>query len=321
MEKFMKIEKEVRELQKLWRGFWSSRVVLTANNLRLFDHLQTSRTAAETAGLIEADARSTEILLNALAGLGLVRKISDKFQNAAMAKHFLVSGSPYYQGDMLHHADTLWQTWSCLDEVIKTGKPARNARNHTAFIRGMHNNSVLRAGKIVGELDLKGVKTALDLGGGPGTYSIELARKEVSVTLFDLPETIPIAREITGGTGPGKISFLAGDFFNDPIGTGYDLIFISQVLHSFSAEDNRLILGKCRAALNYGGKIAIHEFSIDASLTSPPTSALFSVNMLVNTSGGRCYAPREMLRWLTDTGFRKCSKKVIDDNVLVFGNT
>ena len=100
----MKIQKEVRELQKLWHGFWSSRVVLTANNLRIFDYLQTSITAEEAAGLIEADTRSTEILLNALTGLGLVRKMSGKYQNAAMAKRFLVTGSPYYQGDMLHHA-------------------------------------------------------------------------------------------------------------------------------------------------------------------------------------------------------------------------
>ena len=315
----MKIEKEVRELQKLWHGFWSSRVVLTANNLRIFDHLQTSKTAEEAACLIEADMRSTEILLNALAGIGLVRKMSGKYQNAAMAKRFLVTGSPYYQGDMLHHADTLWQNWSCLDEVVKTGKPAGKARNHAAFIRGMHNNSVLRAGKIVRELDLKGVKRALDLGGGPGTYSIELARKGISVTLFDLPETIPISREITSEAGTGGINLLAGDFFNDSIGEGYDLIFISQVLHSFSPADNRLILARCRTALNDGGKIAIQEFSIDASLTSPPPSALFSVNMLVNTSGGRCYAPQEMIQWLTDTGFRKCSKKVLEDNVLVFG--
>jgi len=315
----MRIQKEVRELQKLWHGFWSSRVVLTANNLRIFDHLQTSITAEEAAGLIEADTRSTEILLNALTGLGLVRKMSGKYQNAAMAKRFLVTGSPYYQGDMLHHADTLWQNWSCLDEVVKTGKPAGKARNHDSFIRGMHNNSILRAAKIIRELDLKGVKRALDLGGGPGTYSIELARKGISVTLFDLPETIPVSREITGAAGTVGISFLAGDFFNDSIGEGYDLIFISQVLHSFSSADNRLILEKCRTALNDGGKIAIQEFSIDASLTSPQPSALFSVNMLVNTSGGRCYAPQEIIQWLTDAGFRKCSKKVVVDNVLVFG--
>ena len=43
---------------------------------------------------------------------------------------------------------------------------------------------------------MKGVKSALDLGGGPGTYSMEMARKIDSVTLFDLPSTIAIAKDI-----------------------------------------------------------------------------------------------------------------------------
>lgn len=316
----MKIEREVRELRKLWSGFWSSRVVLTANNLGIFDHLQTSRTVEETAGLIQSDVRGTEILLNALAGLGLLRKTSEKYRNAAMAKRFLVKGSPYYQGEMLRHADVLWKNWSFLDEVVRTGKPARSAQDHTAFIRGMHNNSLFRAGKVVRELDLKGVQKALDLGGGPGTYGIELARKGVSVTLFDLPDTMPISREIVKEAGVEGISFLAGDFFSDDIGSAYDLIFISQVLHSFSPTDNLLILKKCRNALQSDGKIVIQEFSIDNSLTSPPYSALFSVNMLVNTGGGRCYAPQEIIQWLAEAGFRKCGKKLLEDTVLVFGS-
>jgi 2-polyprenyl-3-methyl-5-hydroxy-6-metoxy-1,4-benzoquinol methylase len=316
----MNVEKEVRELRELWAGFWTSRIVLTANNLGIFDHLRTSRTAEETAGLIQADTRGTEILLNALTGLGLLRKMSGKYRNADMAKRFLVKRSPYYQGDMIRHADTLWRNWSFLDEVVKTGKPARRAQDHASFIRGMHNNSVFRAGKVVRELDLKGVRRALDLGGGPGTYSMELARKGISVSLFDLPDTISIAREIANEAGAVGISFLSGDFFADDIGRAYDLIFISQVLHSFSPEDNRFILKKCLNALQPAGKIVIQEFSIDNSLTCPLHGALFSVNMLVNTDGGRCYAPQEIIRWLTETGFRKYGKKLLEDTVLVFGS-
>jgi ubiquinone/menaquinone biosynthesis C-methylase UbiE len=315
----MKIEKEVRVLQNMWHGFWASRVVLTANNLGIFDHLQEPRTAAATAELISADMRGTEILLDALASLGLIRKIAGKYGNTAMANRFLVPGTPYYQGDILRHGETLWQNWSCLDEVLRTGKPARNTRNHEAFIRGMHNNSVLKARKVIKELDLQGVQRVLDLGGGPGTYSIEFARKGLAVTLFDLPETIPISMEIAGDAGICGISFREGDFFNDSIGDGYDLIFISQVLHSFSAADNIIILGKCRDALNKGGKIAILEFPIETNLAAPTRSALFSVNMLVNTSGGRCYAAKEMIKWLTESGFRKCGKKMLDDTVLIFG--
>ncbi len=315
----MEIEKELRELRKLWSGFWASRVVLTANNLRVFDCLGTDRTAKEVAGLIKADIRATEILLNALAGLGLLRKKSKRFHNSAIAKRFLVKGSPLFQGDIIKHADTLWHNWSGLDEVIRTGTLVRKAHDHDSFIRGMHNVAVLRVGKVIRALDLKGIEKALDLGGGPGTYSIELARKGISVTLFDLPETIPISRDIVKETGTEGITFQAGDFLVDDIGNGYDLIFISQVLHSFSPEMNRRILAKCAKALKPGGKVTVHEFYIDSTLASPMDSALFSVNMLVNSDGGRCYAPREIMGWLSEAGFRKCGKKELEDTVLVSG--
>ncbi len=317
----MKTDEELRELRKLWSGYWQSRVLLTANNMHIFDQMETAGTAEEIASRIGADARGTEILLNALAALGLVKKTSGKFRNSAKSRRFLVKGSPRYQGDILRHGDILWRNWSQLDEVVRTGKPARAAGDHESFIRGMHNNAVLRAGKIIGALDLKGVKTALDLGGGPGTYSIELARRGISVTLFDLAETIPISREIVADSGTGGVNFLEGDFFTDDFGVGYDLIFISQVLHSFSSEDNTLLLCKCRKALRKNGKIAVYEFLIDNTLTAPLHSALFSVNMLINTGGGRSYSPGEITSWLSSAGFRKCGRKEFEDTVLIFGCT
>ncbi|HET6419439.1 MAG TPA: class I SAM-dependent methyltransferase [Geobacteraceae bacterium] len=316
----MGIDTEIRDLRSLWNGFWASRVLLTANNFRIFDHLRAGKTAEEAAGLIGADPRGTEILLNALTGLGLLRKKSGKFRNSAMADRFLATGSPHYHGDIIRHADSLWKSWSSLDEAVRTGAPARKSGDHEAFIRGMHNNAVWRAAGVIGELDLKGARNALDLGGGPGTYSIELARKGISVTLFDLPDTIPISREIINESGLEGIDFRAGDFLADDIGSGYDLIFVSQVLHSLSPAENAFLMGKCAKALRPRGRIAIQEFLIDATLTRPLHGALFSVNMLVNTDGGRCYAPGEIIGWLSAAGFRKCGRKDLDDTVLVFGS-
>ena len=38
--------------------------------------------------------------------------------------------------------------------------------------------------------------------------------------------------------------------------------------------------------------------------TGPPPAALMSLNMLVETLGGRNYTPSEYRAWLEDTGFR-----------------
>lgn len=293
--------------------------MITANNVGIFDCLKVKHSLDEIAGMLGIDKRAAEILLDALTGLGLLNKSGGKYRNAPVANTFLVKGAPYYQGDMIRHADSLWKSWSGLDEVVRTGAPNRGSRNHEAFIKAMHNNAVFRSPQVIGALDLRGVRTALDLGGGPGTYSMELAKRKVQVTLFDLPDAITIAREVIGGAGIKNISYREGDFLSDDIGRGYDLVFISQVFHSYSIEENKSILAKCREALNPRGRVAVQEFSIEKNRAFPPRSALFSVNMLVNTLAGRCYAAHEMKQWLTTAEFRNIRQKNLDDTVLLSG--
>ncbi|MBI1922133.1 MAG: methyltransferase domain-containing protein [Geobacter sp.] len=314
-----KLKEEAAKLRQLWGGYWSARVVITANNFRVFDYMQKPVTAEEIAGRLRADVRGMEILLDALAGLGLARKAEGMYRNSSISSRFLVFGGKYYQGNILRHADILWQNWSRLDEVVRTGKPMGEAHDHGAFIRGMHNLAILKARDVVMKVGLKGLKSALDLGGGPGTYSMEMAREGVAATLFDMPETITIAREIVRESGVKGIDFLAGDFTVDPIGGGYDLVLVSQVLHAYGEADNLALLKKVRAALNPGGRVVIQEFAIDASRTKPPQAALFSVNMLVNTPGGRCYAPEEIKGWLKEAGFRGVKAERFEEAVLVSG--
>ena len=311
------ILEQSKELRKIWGGFQGARVLLTANNYRVFDYLKKQKAAAGLAKDIGADKRATEILLDALTGLGLLKKQKGQYKNSSLASQFLISGSPYYQGDIIRHADTLWQNWSGLDNVVKTGKPHHVSHDHRAFILGMHNLALLKADNVLKAVGLKGVKKALDLGGGPGTYTIEMAKKGISVTIFDTPETIEIAKEVIKKSGVKNINFLQGDFLADDFGRDYDLIFISQILHAYSEDDNIMVLKKCRNALNKNGRIIIQEFFIDKDRANPVQSALFSINMLVNTEGGRCYSPEEIKRWYLKTGFRKIQKQLLADSVLI----
>jgi len=313
------IQDQARELRKLLSGFQASRVILTANNLKVFDLLTAPRSAAESAQALGTDVRATEILLDALTGLDLLKKSGGKYKNAPIADRLLVSSAPASLAGMVRHMDTLWKNWSALDEVMRTGLPARKARDHEAFIRAMHSIAFLRAGEVINALDLKGVRRALDLGGGPGTYSIELAKRGISVTLFDMPETITIAKDIVQRTRAKNMEFRGGNFLNDPIGCDYDLVFISQICHSFSEKDNRFIIERSRDAMNAGGRIAIQEFYIENNRTSPAPSALFSINMLVNTDAGRCYSPQEIKGWLSDAGFSAVRHKRLQETVIVLG--
>jgi ubiquinone/menaquinone biosynthesis C-methylase UbiE len=314
------VPEDLSGLRELYLGFIASRVVLTANNLGIFDHLREAATAGEMARRLKTDQRATEILLDALTGIGLLLKSRDrKYRNAPVSKRYLVKGARLYQGDIVRHASTMWENFSSLDEVVRTGRPARKGSDHRSFIMGMHNLTTLRAAGLVRAIGLKGISTMLDLGGGPGTNAMAMAKEGVKATIFDLPATIAIARRLARREGIKGLSFIAGDFHTDVIGSGYDLILLSQIFHAFSAEENIALLKKCREALNPGGRVVIQEFPINNARTSPSHSALFSVNMLVGTQNGRCYSPREMKQWLLKNGFRDIMVKSLTETVLVEG--
>jgi ubiquinone/menaquinone biosynthesis C-methylase UbiE len=320
MEGATMIPDDLAGLRKLYLGFMSSRVILTANSLGIFDNLTMASSAEAVARRLKIDPRATEILLDALTGIGLLRKGRDgRYTNAPVSNGYLVKGSRLYQGDIIKHASTMWQNFSALDEVVRTGRPARRGFDHESFIMGMHNLSVLRTESLIKAVGLKGVETMLDLGGGPGTSAIAIAKKGVKATIFDLPETIKIARKVARRDGVHGIRFIPGDFHVDSIDSGYDLILLSQIFHAYSAEENITLLRKCIKAINPGGRVVVQEFPINEMRTAPPHSALFSVNMLVGTEKGRCYSPKEMKRWLAEAGFKNIAIKHLPETVLIIG--
>ena len=151
-------------------------------------------------------------------------------------------------------------------------RPERDEAEVRAFIWGMHAIARDLAPKVAAKLDLSGVRRLLDLGGGPATYAITFAQAnpELAATVFDLPLPLKIARENIAKNGlTDRVETLAGNFLQDDIGTGYDFIWVSQILHSHDEEHCRLIIAKSVAALKGGGKLAIQDFYLNADGASP----------------------------------------------------
>jgi len=316
-------QKAVKDIGWLRRisSFFPSRIILTANNCRIFDFLDgQGKTVGNVAKAAVIDGRATELLLNSLVAIGLLEKKNGRYRNAAVASRYLVTGKPDYQGDILRHYNTLWENWAGLDIAVKTGRPVRRSHDHESFILGMHNLALQKVKKVISALDLKGVKRVLDLGGGPGTYSMGFAKKKMQVTLFDVPETLRISKRLIRAAGlSGSVKLVPGDFTKDDLGSGYDLIFISQILHAYGVDECISMLRKCNAALSKGGKVVVQEFYLDETRTNPLQGALFAINMLVNTQNGRTYTPGEMSLCMKKAGFRDTGVKIIDETVLLTG--
>jgi (2Fe-2S) ferredoxin/ubiquinone/menaquinone biosynthesis C-methylase UbiE len=296
------------ELVQSIRGFQESRVILTALELDLFTAIQSGATAAQAAAAAGTEARATEMLLNALASLELVRKEGAVFHNAPVAARFLAAGSPDSARMAMLHTARLWHRWSSLTECVRTGTAAPDERSQEsteAFIAAMHNGARQRAAQLA-QAAAAGANRLLDVGGGSGAYAIAFAKAnpQLRAEVFDQPAVLAIAqRHIREAGLEDRISTRVGDLRTDEFGEGYDLVLISAICHMLGTEENRDLLARVYRALAQGGRVAIQDFLLRADKTGPRFGALFSLNMLVNTQGGASYSEEEYTRWLREAGF------------------
>ncbi len=298
-----------QELRELVFNFRNSRIILTALELDLFSAIVgEAKTSDNISKIISSDGRSTEKLMNVLCNLNLLKKENGKFSNSEFSARYLVKNSPDYISNLMH-ASNLWDSWGNLTEVIKRGNTAgRDAEKNKwkeNFIEAMHYRASRDASKDISNLDLTGVKSVLDLGGGSGAYAMEFIKqkKDIKATVFDLPDVIPLTLKYISANGfEGKINTIKGNYLYDDIGSGYDLIFLSAIIHSNSFEENKGLIKKCAKALNDNGQIIIQDYAMDEDRLTPEAGALFAINMLVNTKGGDTFTQEEIYSWLRDAG-------------------
>jgi SAM-dependent methyltransferase len=308
-----------RHILEIATAFQRSRPLLTAYELDLFTVLnEESRTSAEVAGAIGTDPRATDRLMNALAGMGLLEKRGDRFANTPVAAASLVKGKPGYMAG-LAHTNNLWATWGSMTEVVRRGHPDaavgaindRGADWLRPFIAAMHWRARQAAAEVVGLIGLDGVTRVLDVGGGSGAYAMAFARARRGITavVFDLPAVVPLTRAYIQEEGlAAAVETAAGDYLQDPLGAGYDLVFMSAVIHSNAADDNRLLFRKAAAALNPGGRLVVQDFLVNEDRSGPLQAVLFALNMLVGTQAGDTYTESEVRAWMTEAGMRDITR-------------
>ena len=310
-------------------GFKESMVLLTASELDLFSVLGADRLSAEDiAGRLNTDPRATWLWLNALVALGVLEKKGRRYANTVPARKFLDHASPEYRGALLRHIARYWRQWAGLTEVLKTGAALpRSDDGGTAadFAWAMHHGSLEHAPEVAALLWPEPAaspraegpeRTALDLGGGPGTYAVAMARRnpQLRLTVFDRPAILEVTRQVVEGEGlAGRVGLKPGDFCEDDLGAGYDLILASSVIHSYGEADVSAIIRKCARALAPGGRLAVHDFLLDETLTRPAQAALFGVHMLVVGAAGRSYSVGEVSEWMREAGLDELQHLPIGD--------
>ncbi len=313
-------------IREIASAFQKSRVLLTAYELGIFTAIgDESKSAVEVAKASGSDARAAERLMNALCAIGMLEKKSGKFSNTPLSSQFLVKGKPDYMAGFMHVVH-MWESWSTLTEAVRSGKSVgiqhvekRNEEWRSAFIAAMNERARGQAQTVANLLDLQGISHVLDVGGGSGAFSMALVRAKegIRATVFDLPNIVPLTQNyINNENLSDKVDTVAGDYNINDLGSGFDMVFLSAIIHSNSFEKNRILIQKCSNALNTGGQVVVQDFIMNEDRTSPPLAALFSLNMLVATEFGDTYTESEVRMWMKGAGLAGIIRKDTD-----FGTT
>ncbi|MGV8075447.1 MAG: methyltransferase [Syntrophobacteraceae bacterium] len=317
----MKVE-TLKDLHELGASYWRACVLHTAVKLGLFTQIgDESLNSAQIAARIDTEPRATGLFLNAVSALGLLEKEGDLYKNSPLARERLDERSPDFQGNIIYHFSHMYNDWGRLEEAVRSGKSIvkredRDEERTRQFLLGMHNIAVCGAEVLVSRLDFRNYRSLLDVGGGPGTYSLSFCKKNsnLSAVIFDLPSSEKTASEKIEFHGMnGRVSFLAGDFLKDSLPEGpFDVVFMSQILHSNSSDQCALLIKKVYPVLKPGGEIIVQEFILDDGKTRPEFAATFALNMLINTPHGRTFSYAEIKEWMEDAGFADVEQLFFD---------
>jgi len=304
----------VQEVLDISRSFQPACVLTAAAVLDVFSPLSGKpMTTGELADELGTDLRATTILLDALVALEFLNKQGEKYSVPEDVAGLLAEQSTDNILPMVRHHANCLRRWIELPKVVQRGKCAETGpsirgadADQADFIGAMNAISKPVAAKVIDRIQPLTFRHMLDIGGGPGTWTIAFlhAVPEARATLFDLPAVIPIAKQQFSEAGlSDRVILVGGDYNVDALPEGADLAWLGAICHQNSRQQNRDLFDRVHTALGDDGAIVIRDVIMDPSHTSPASGALFAVNMLVGTEAGGTYTFDEYSEDLRDAGF------------------
>jgi acetylserotonin O-methyltransferase len=286
-------------------AFRLSKTMFDAVSLGVFDALaERPHSAAALATRLELSTDGLERLLDACVGLKLLVKNGSEYTNTPEASVYLCRHSPdRLTGYVNYSNDVMWSMWGNLKSAVREGTnrwkqtfgwdgPLFSHFYHTEdalreFLMGMHGFGRLSSPHVAAAFDLGAFRHLVDLGGGTGHLAIAACERwpQLSATIFDLGEVLPLAREIVGASAVAdRIRFQSGDFFEDPLPEA-DLFSLGRILHDWTEPKILRLLSRVYERLPRGGGLLIAEKLLEDDKSGPSWAQMQGLNMLICTEG------------------------------------
>ena len=308
-----------------------------ALELDIFDVLAKPHTPAQLAGKLSLHAPHTALLLELLWSMhvlerGVTAGLGDNvssYRCTATSLQYFCRASPAFCGDAwLYRLHALRHFATQLGMLVREGGKATpspynvaNGVNWAAAaqqqIRQEQRALTMRAALSVmdriapfagRDMPLR----LLDLGGGPGWVAIALAQAHAGLrgTVFDWPETVAVASANIAHAGLAeRLDTLGGDLASDAIGSGYDMLWCSSVLHF--VPDMPAALRKMHAALKPGGVLVCVQAEIAA--TPDDAARVLPYYLPMRMLGRAVTRQGELAQLLQDAGFARIEQYQASD--------
>ena len=310
--------RRARALFNLVAGFTYSQTLAACIQTGLLDLLADApMTSGDIALRIDLPQAGTDRLLRAAAAIGLVQAIGGRWLLGAdgaalrgnrgiaemVAHHHLLYADLADPIALLRRGGgggALSQHWNYAES---TG--SGSAEEVAAYSTLMAASNPLISEQVLDAYPLDRHRRLLDVGGGEGAFVAAAGRRAPTLALavFDLPAVGERARARLAAEGlAARATVFGGNFLNDPLPTGYDLISLIRVLHDHDDAPALALLRAIHAALPRGGRLLIAEPMAQTPGAEPAGDAYFGWYLLAMGSG-RPRSPQAIAALLHTAGF------------------
>ncbi len=311
----------------LMAGFVYSQILLGCVRMNIFAHLADGPlTLSELSTKIDLPVKGLErLLLGAVSIRLLERKSNNRFALGVL-------GAPLVDNQallaMIEHHSALYQDlrdpivllrgdlkekalesyWPYITEHSEELKSLSSVEKVAQYSALMSASLPLVADEIIGSYNFNQHRCLLDIGGGQGTFIQMLSggAKHLQFKLFDLPGVAKLAQEnLNHQLGLGRVDCVGGDFFNDVLPTGADIITLIRVIFDHDDERVKKLLSAIYQALPVGGKLLVAEPMAETAEIPAMGQAYFGFYLLA-MGRGRPRSAKEIADFLFEAGFLRC---------------
>jgi C-methyltransferase len=307
-------------------------------DLGVFDALAEGDVSpAAVAERLDLAERGARLLLNGLAALGLLDSDGVTFTLTAGAAEYLVRGRPRYIGEMAKVMASRWEwdAFGTLTESVRRGGPVVREHAETPRYAYWEHFAAFAGAVAQPTADVAAAYLepwaadrsrldVLDVACGHGLYGYTLASRhqQARVWSLDWSNVLPMARKHAAEMGVlDRVTTIAGDMFEVPLGGPYDVVMVTNVLHHFSPKRGVTLLRRLADAMADDGRIVLVGFvTHDRPPAQDAAAHLFSVLMLVWTYAGEVHSVATYQSMLRDAGFgegRLCQVPSLPLSVIV----